>query len=107
MWGGGSHPLSPPGPSAYGQKGVIYVCPDMIMNPHGFKSRKIVGKLMELLGGKAGVLTRKLHYRTAFGVDKVKDISEDLVSHGWNFQGKDMFKMESLERVLRLTFIRV
>ena len=90
--------------SRHGQKGVtglivqqedmpfndMGICPDMIMNPHGFPSRMTVGKLMELLGGKAGVLSGKLHYGTAFGGDKVKDISEELVSHGWNYQGKDM-----------------
>jgi len=30
-----------------------------------------VGKLMELLGGKAGVLKGKFHYGTAFGGSKV------------------------------------
>ena len=89
--------------SRHGQKGVTGlivqqedmpyndqgICPDMIMNPHGFPSRMTVGKLMELLGGKAGLLTGKLHYGTAFGGDQVKEVSEELVKHGWNYLGKD------------------
>ena len=89
--------------SRHGQKGVTGlivqqedmpfndqgICPDMIMNPHGFPSRMTVGKLMELLGGKAGLMTGKLHYGTAFGGDKVDDIREELFRHGWNYQGKD------------------
>ena len=34
------------------------------MNPHGFPSRMTVGKLIELLSGKAGVLEGKFHYGT-------------------------------------------
>lgn len=90
--------------SRHGQKGVTGlivqqedmpfndqgVCPDMIMNPHGFPSRMTVGKLMELLGGKAGVLEGKFHYGTAFGGSKVSDICAELVKNGFNYQGKDI-----------------
>lgn len=40
------------------------ICPDMIMNPHGFPSRMTVGKLIELLAGKAGLMKGKFHYGT-------------------------------------------
>ena len=50
---------------------------DTIMNPHGFPSRMTVGKMIELSSGKAGVLTGKLRYGTAFGGSKV--VSHDLV----------------------------
>ncbi|XP_014670724.1 PREDICTED: DNA-directed RNA polymerase III subunit RPC2-like [Priapulus caudatus] len=89
--------------SRHGQKGVcgliaqqedmpftdFGICPDIIMNPHGFPSRMTVGKLIELLAGKAGVLDGKFHYGTAFGGDKVADLSEDLVRNGFNYLGKD------------------
>jgi hypothetical protein len=45
-----------------------------------------VGKLLELLGGKAGLLEGKFHYGTAFGGSKVKDICAELVKHGYNYQ---------------------
>ncbi|KAL0488000.1 DNA-directed RNA polymerase III subunit RPC2 [Acrasis kona] len=90
--------------SRHGQKGVCGLivqqedmpynsqgmCPDMIMNPHGFPSRMTVGKMIELICGKAGVLEGKLGYGTAFGGNKVKDISDDLVKNGFSYCGKDM-----------------
>lgn len=36
------------------------LCPDLIMNPHGFPSRMTVGKMIELLGSKAGAVERGL-----------------------------------------------
>jgi DNA-directed RNA polymerase III subunit RPC2 len=43
------------------------ICPDLIMNPHGFPSRMTVGKLIEFIAGKAGVLVGRQAYGTAFG----------------------------------------
>ncbi|XP_012274877.1 DNA-directed RNA polymerase III subunit RPC2 isoform X1 [Orussus abietinus] len=91
--------------SRHGQKGVTGliveqedmpfndsgICPDMIMNPHGFPSRMTVGKLIELLAGKAGVIKGEFHYGTAFGGSKVEDVCEELVKHGYNYLGKDCF----------------
>ncbi|KAL0397379.1 UNVERIFIED_CONTAM: DNA-directed RNA polymerase III subunit [Sesamum calycinum] len=94
--------------SRHGQKGVCGnivqqedfpfsergICPDLIMNPHGFPSRMTVGKMIELLGGKAGVSCGRFHYGSAFGepsghADKVEAISETLVRHGFSYNGKD------------------
>ncbi|XP_057526773.1 DNA-directed RNA polymerase III subunit 2-like isoform X1 [Amaranthus tricolor] len=94
--------------SRHGQKGVCGtivqqedlvfsergICPDLIMNPHGFPSRMTVGKMIELLGGKAGVSCGRFHYGSAFGeksghADKVETISETLVQHGFSYNGKD------------------
>ncbi|OAY68534.1 DNA-directed RNA polymerase III subunit 2, partial [Ananas comosus] len=94
--------------SRHGQKGVCGtivrqedfpfsergICPDLIMNPHGFPSRMTIGKMIELLGGKAGVSCGRFHYGSAFGepsghADKVEDISKTLVKHGFSYSGKD------------------
>ncbi|KAK7314087.1 hypothetical protein VNO77_39297 [Canavalia gladiata] len=94
--------------SRHGQKGVCGtivpqedfpfsekgICPDLIMNPHGFPSRMTVGKMIELLGGKAGVSCGRFHYGSAFGersghADKVETISETLVKCKFNYSGKD------------------
>jgi DNA-directed RNA polymerase III subunit RPC2 len=40
------------------------ICPDLIMNPHGFPSRMTVGKMIELVAGKAAVQDGKLRFGT-------------------------------------------
>ena len=71
----------------FSENGVI---PDIIMNPHGFPSRMTVGKMIELLAGKAGVISGEVQYGTAFGGSKVEDMSEILVKNGFSYCGKDM-----------------
>ncbi|KAI1004794.1 DNA-directed RNA polymerase III subunit [Podosphaera aphanis] len=89
--------------SRHGQKGVVGIivnqedmpfsdsgiCPDIIMNPHGFPSRMTVGKMLELLSGKAGVLNGTLEYGTAFGGSNVDDMGAILVKNGFSYSGKD------------------
>mmetsp|Transcript_12555 Transcript_12555/g.38730 ORF Transcript_12555/g.38730 Transcript_12555/m.38730 type:complete len:144 (-) Transcript_12555:631-1062(-) len=71
------------------------VCPDVIMNPHGFPSRMTVGKIIELVAGKAAVCTGRQAYGTAFGegresADRTIDASQELVAHGFSYVGKDV-----------------
>eukprot|EP00049_Salpingoeca_infusionum_P023354 m.11617 g.11617 ORF g.11617 m.11617 type:complete len:1137 (+) comp5753_c0_seq2:128-3538(+) len=89
--------------SRHGQKGVCGlivpqedmpftdagICPDVIMNPHGFPSRMTVGKLMELVGGKSALLDGKFKYGTAFGGTPVEEICQTLVEYGYNYEGKE------------------
>ena len=90
--------------SRHGQKGVCGlivpqrdfpftdegICPDMIMNPHGFPSRMTVGKMIELIAGKAGLHDGRRRYGTAFGGDRVVDISAALVGAGYHYAGKEV-----------------
>jgi DNA-directed RNA polymerase III subunit RPC2 len=89
--------------SRHGQKGVVGliaeqadlpfdqngIVPDIVMNPHGFPSRMTVGKMLELLSGKAGVLNGSFEYGTAFGGSKVEDMGDLLIRHGFDYLGKD------------------
>eukprot|EP00127_Corallochytrium_limacisporum_P004832 Clim_evm15s183 gene=Clim_evmTU15s183 len=89
--------------SRHGQKGVCGlivpqedmpfndqgICPDIIMNPHGFPSRMTVGKLMELISGKVAVMDGEYKYGTAFGGAKVEDMCSELRKRGYNYLGKE------------------
>jgi DNA-directed RNA polymerase III subunit RPC2 len=95
--------------SRHGQKGVCGlivnqedvpfsergICPDLIMNPHGFPSRMTVGKMIELIAGKAGVFKGCQGYGSAFGeevgsADRVEVACEELVKYGYSYVGKDI-----------------
>ena len=90
--------------SRHGQKGVCGmiipqedmpfneqgVCPDLIMNPHGFPSRMTVGKLIELIGSKSAALDGKLKYGTAFAGDSPEDLGNILIANGFSYAGKDI-----------------
>ena len=95
--------------SRHGQKGVCGLIvreedmpfneyghsPDLIMNPHGFPSRMTVGKLLELLVGKAGLYEGRQGYSSAFGeehgsADTDESASEALLRTGVNYTGKDI-----------------
>ena len=90
--------------SRHGQKGVIGlivpqedlpftvdgICPDMIMNPHGFPSRMTVGKLKELVAGKSGLIAGKLHDGTAFGGTTISEINEIMMKNGFCYHGKEI-----------------
>ncbi|CAN6855574.1 unnamed protein product [Brassica oleracea] len=89
--------------SRHGQKGVCGtivqqedfpfsergICPDLIMNPHGFPSRMTVGKMMELLGSKAGVSSGRFHYGSAFG-EESGHADTTLVKHRYSYCGKEL-----------------
>lgn len=95
--------------SRHGQKGVCGliinqedmpftekgICPDLIMNPHGFPSRMTVGKMIELVSGKAAVFEGRQGYGSAFGeefgnADRVEVACSLLVKHGYSYVGKDL-----------------
>ncbi|UYV64305.1 POLR3B [Cordylochernes scorpioides] len=91
--------------SRHGQKGVVGrivpeedlpvsangVRPDLIMNPHGFPSRMTVGKLIELISGKAACVSDYEADCTPFSEVPWDKITEHLVKAGYNYAGKDIF----------------
>ncbi len=89
--------------SRHGQKGVIGllvpqedlpftkdgVVPDLIFNPHGIPSRMTMGKLLELLAGKAAALSGKHVYSPAFNPIPETEIRQTLQNYGFKNDGKE------------------
>lgn len=93
--------------SRHGQKGVIGlvlpqedmpfneagISPDLIMNPHGFPSRMTVGKVLELVTGKAiaaGSLGLDECTASAFEGVSAREIASELSSLGFSASGKEL-----------------
>lgn len=90
--------------SRHGQKGVIGlianqedmpfnqqgICPDLIMNPHGFPSRMTVGKLKELIAGKSAVIKGTIHDATVFGGTTLDEMESILVGSGFHLKCKEI-----------------
>ncbi|CRH03696.1 DNA-directed RNA polymerase III subunit, putative [Plasmodium relictum] len=90
--------------SRHGQKGVVGllvnqedmpftesgICPDLIMNPHGFPSRMTVGKLLELVASKSAVMDGEFKYGSIFSGTPFEQVAKILFKYGFNCSSKEL-----------------
>lgn len=48
-----------------------------------------IGKMIELVAGKAGLCHGKVHDGSAFAGDSIEEVSAALIKSGYNYRGKD------------------
>jgi len=91
--------------SKHGQKGVIGaifpeadmpftpdgVKPDLILNPHSIPSRMTMGHLLEMIAGKTAAMRGNPVDGTPFNSMPLKELEEQLKSHGFRHDGKEVF----------------
>ncbi|AAK39687.1 second-largest subunit of RNA polymerase III (nucleomorph) [Guillardia theta] len=70
----------------FSEKGI---CPDIIMNPHGFPSRMTIGKTIEIILSKSGCISGKFKDGSIFKKININTIVKSLRSFGFVSNGED------------------
>lgn len=55
----------------------------------GLGLAQLLGKMIELVAGKAGLCHGKVHDGSAFAGDSIEEVSAALIKSGYNYRGKD------------------
>ncbi|CAN0912906.1 DNA-directed RNA polymerase II subunit RPB2 [Linum grandiflorum] len=92
--------------SRHGQKGIVGVTPDIIVNPHDIPSRMTIGQLIECLMGKVAAHMGKEGDATPFTDVTVDNISKVLHKCGYQMRGfETMYNGHTCFRLTDMIFI--